>query len=178
MEIWKDIKEYNGLYQVSNIGRVRGLDRYARVCGGGMRLVKGRILKPMKCTNEYEEVCISVGRKRKVHLIHRLVAEAFIDNPNNLPQVNHKDEDIKNNNVDNLEWCTAKYNANYGTRNQRCYEKVIKKAVRMCDLAGNEICTFDSIKLASREMHIYDSQIIRVCKGRNKTAGGFLWSYV
>lgn len=107
MEIWKDCKGYEGKYQVSNLGRVWSVK--------GQKYLKGTILP-----SGYVHVHLTTPNgKRKKERLHRLVAIAFLDNPNNLPQVNHKDENKLNNCVDNLEWCNAKYNANYGTRNQR-----------------------------------------------------------
>lgn len=176
-EVWKAITETDGLYEISNLGNIRSIDRYAKVCGGGKRFVKGKIYKPTICTNGYLELHASMYGKRKVFLIHRLVAQYFIPNPNNFPEVNHKDEDVTNNSVDNLEWCTAKYNCNYGTRNKRCMEKVIKKPVKQLSLEGETIAIFPMVKDAMRKTGINDSQIIRVCKGKNLTAGGYKWEY-
>lgn len=176
-EVWKAITETDGLYEISNLGNIRSVDRYAKVCGGGKRFVKGKIYKPTICTNGYLELQASMYGKRKVFLIHRLVAQYFIPNPNNFPEVNHKDEDVTNNSVDNLEWCTAKYNCNYGTRNKRCMEKVIKKPVKQLSLEGEIIAIFPMVKDAMRKTGINDSQIIRVCKGKNLTAGGYKWEY-
>lgn len=114
-EMWKDIPGYEGLYQVSNLGNIRSL-KYA---GGN----KVKLLK-QATTNGYKQVQLSKNGKGKNHLVHRLVAIAFIPNPNNLPVVNHKDENPSNNNVDNLEWCTQEYNINYGTRNERASESM------------------------------------------------------
>lgn len=176
-EIWKPILETDGIYEISNLGNIRSIDRYAKVCGGGQRLVKGKIKKPVKCTNNYLELQASVHGKRKLFLVHRLVAQYFIPNPNNYPEVNHKDENPQNNSVDNLEWCTPKYNCNYGTRNQKCMEKVIKKAVNQYNLDGTFIRRFEMVVDAARQLDIDSSQIIRVCKKKNKTAGGYLWEY-
>lgn len=178
MEIWKPIKNYENSYEISSYGRVRSKDRYIKVCGNGKRLIRGQIIKPTICTNGYYEVALSQNRKRKIYLIHRLVATHFVDNPMNYPEVNHKDENITNNQVDNLEWCTSKYNANYGTRNQRCMEKVITKTVKQLSLDNEVITVFPSIKEAMRRTGVDESQIIRVCKGKNITAGGFKWEYV
>lgn len=119
-EIWADVKGYEGLYQVSTLGQVRSLDRiyeYQSSAGRNYtRLIKGRVLK-QTCYLKYMGVGLAVKGVIKNCLVHRLVAEAFIPNPDNLPQVNHKDEDPSNNCVDNLEWCSASYNVNYGSRN-------------------------------------------------------------
>jgi hypothetical protein len=105
VEIWKDIEGYEGLYQVSNLGNVKSL-------------YTNKNLSYIKCgrDREYLSVSLSKDKKLKIYYIHRLVAETFIDNPNNYPYVNHKDENKQNNCVNNLEWCSPKYNINYGTR--------------------------------------------------------------
>ena len=176
-EIWKPILETDGKYEISNCGNVRTVDRYAKVCGGGMRFIKGEMRKPIVCSNGYLELQAYVNGKRKIFMIHRLVAQYFITNPNDYPEVNHKDENPKNNHVDNLEWCTPKYNCNYGTRNQRCWEKVIKKPVIQLSLDGEQLQTFISAVEAEKCTGIDRSQISRVCKGKNRTAGGYIWKY-
>lgn len=116
-EIWKDIPGYEGLYQVSNLGRVKALPKLVgrgRQYHVGERLLS---LRPMK--NGYIRIHLDKDGSREYVSVHRLVAKAFIDNPLNLPFVNHKNENPTDNRVENLEWCTVKYNANYGTRNQR-----------------------------------------------------------
>ena len=107
-------------------------------------------------------------------LIHRVVAQAFIPNPNNCPQVNHKDENKTNNCVSNLEWCTAKYNTNYGSGKRRGANKESLPVVCM-DLYGNEIKTFSSITDAKKQTGA--NNISAVCKGKLKTSGGFKWRY-
>ena len=176
-EEWKSIIETNGKYEISNFGNLRSADRYARVCGNGKRFVKGKPIRPIKCSNGYLELQASMGKRRKCLLVHRLVALYFIPNPNGYTEVNHKDENPLNNHVDNLEWCTPKYNCNYGTRNKRCMEKVIKRAINQLTLDGELIQTFSMIKDAERKTGINSSQIIRVCKNRNLTAGGYKWEY-
>ena len=109
VEIWKDIKGYEGLYQVSNLGRVKSLR-------------KNIIMKEALKEERYLSITLHKNKTRKSFYIHRLVAQAFVSNPNNYPEVNHKDENKQNNQMDNLEWCTPKYNANYGTRNKRLSE--------------------------------------------------------
>lgn len=132
------------------------------------------------------------GMKR--FLVHRLVAQAFIPNPNGLPQVNHKDENPRNNRMDNLEWCTAKYNMNYGigakTRHLKidyskpCYRenaikngKTVSKAVLQFNKYGFFICRYESGKEASRQTKINHSHIIDVCNGKRKTAGQYIWKF-
>lgn len=105
-EIWKDIPGYEGIYIVSSFGRIRNL-------------VSGKFIKPSQKNDGYCRVCLSKNGCGKCINIHRLVAQVFIPNPDNLPQVNHRDEDKTNNVADNLEWCDAKYNINYGTSQQR-----------------------------------------------------------
>ena len=126
-EIWRGIVteygDYRELYEVSNFGRVRSLDR---MCwnGNSWFLKKGRLLKLLKDSNGYFYVNLSKDGVNKHASVHRLVALAFIPNLNNLPQVNHKDENKENNRIDNLEWCTHEYNQNYGTKKERTSKKM------------------------------------------------------
>lgn len=120
MEQWKDIAGYEGLYKVSNLGRVKSLDRTFIRSDERLHNKAGRILKPANTTRGYLCVNLSdINHNIKRVVIHRLVVQAFIPNPNNYPQVNHKDENKTNNIVDNLEWCSNIYNCMYGTRNHR-----------------------------------------------------------
>lgn len=123
-EIWKDIGGYEGLYQVSNLGRVRSLDRMVGDRWGGKRLYKGKIMKTPLNSDGYCCVDLCKENKRKTYRVNRLVAIAFIknDDPINKIFVNHKDEDRANNYANNLEWCTPEYNSNYGTKTQRIIE--------------------------------------------------------
>lgn len=123
-EIWKDIKGYENLYQVSNIGRVKSLERIIINSLGRKKTVKERILKQTKHKAGYYRIGLDREGKRKNYLVHRLVAQAFIPNPYNLPECNHKDENPLNNCIENLEWCDHKYNINYGTRTERASEKM------------------------------------------------------
>lgn len=173
-EIWKDIKGYEGLYQVSNYGNVKSLEKinctnkkYLSLC----YLRKERILKPIKNYRGALRVILAINGKKSAFYIHRLVANAFIPNPDNLPQVNHKDENVKNNKVDNLEWCTAQYNSNYGNRNNKIL-KHIKKPILQYNLDGKFIKEYESITQASKETKIPISSIsANCCKQRDKTNG-------
>lgn len=165
-EIWKDIEEYENLYQVSSIGRVKSLN-YNHTTG------KDRILKPAKDIYGYLYVSLCKQGKIKTHRIHRLVAEAFIPNPNNFPQVNHKNEDKTNNYVSNLEWCDRKYNCNYGTRNKRIAEKCSKQV--LCVETGK---IYPSTHQVEKQLGFAHQNIVNACIGKRKTCGGFHWKYV
>ena len=117
-EIWKDIEGYEGLYKVSNLGRIKSLPKFHKTRYSGY-MKKERILKPRFDTYGYLMVVLCKNKKEKNYLVHKLVANAFIPNTKNYDCINHKDEDKTNNCVDNLEWCDRYYNNNYGTRNKR-----------------------------------------------------------
>lgn len=200
---WKVIEGFED-YKVSECGQVFSLKTYT-------------MLKPYEKKN-YLGVYLYKNRKRKFMMIHRLVAMAFIENPNNYPQINHKDENSKNNSVENLEWCYAKYNVNYGNHNKRLSESLrksmawkgrkhtqeAKEKMRNAKLGrnlteehrkkigvsnkgkgrkGNSVyCveldrTFSSALEAERETNIPNPNIIQVCLGKRKTAGGYHWQY-
>ena len=185
-EEWRDIKGYEGLYQVSNLGRVKSL---IRGTGNQFRFSKVEvILKPHLTKKGYFRLSLSKNNKRKSFQVHRLVAEAFIPNPNNYPQVNHKDENKTNNCVDNLEWCTNKYNCNYGNHGEKISKALLEsyeKGNRKCKLEGGEraihnskvrcITTgkeFYSIKQAGEYYGISSYlNISNVCRGKRKYCG-------
>ena len=141
-EIYKDIKGYENLYQISNLGNVKSLGN------GNSNNSKERILKPGNQKN-YKKVILSKNGNSKNFTVHRLVAEAFIPNPNNFPIINHKDENPSNNCVDNLEWCTTAYNNSYGNRVKKIQEKSGQK-IQCLDLRTNEITFYKSIREAAR----------------------------
>lgn len=122
----------------------------------------------------YLHVCLTKHNKKRTFIVHRLVAECFIDNPENLPQVNHKDENKQNNNVNNLEWCTNDYNAHYGTSILRRSHAVIQKTKD-----GSIVQRFESIAEAFRLTSVCRKSIANCCKKKNHylTAGGFIWEY-
>lgn len=125
-EVWKPIIDYEGLYEISNLGRVKSLPKYHKTRFTGY-MKKCRILKPRIDSYGYLMVTLCKDKKQKNFLVHRLVAKHFIFNPNNYDSINHKDEDKTNNYADNLEWCTKYYNNNYGTRNKRIGETLRNK---------------------------------------------------
>lgn len=177
-EIWKDIKGYEGWYQVSNLGRVRSLDRY--VNGNGIscdfQFMKGKILKGIPDKLGYIRVNLRRNASYNIRLVHQLVAEAFIDNPDNLPYINHKDEHPENNVVDNLEWCTPKYNVNYGTSIERSSRTKWRKVIQF-DKEGNEIARWDSLKEAAKFIGRAQQNISRCCRGKAPSCGGYIWRY-
>ena len=166
-EIWKDIAGYEGRYQVSNFGRVKSLPGKSST-----NAYKGGVLVLMKDACGY----LTVNLSRKMYSVHRLVAMAFIDNPNGYPCVNHKDENKANNSVENLEWCTYKYNSNYGTRNKRISENGGRK-IAQYSLNGELIKTWNSAAEAARHYKVRRTTISGCCAGRQHTSCGFVWRY-
>lgn len=204
-EVWKNVQGYEGFYQVSNLGRVRSLDRTIIDSIGRNRLYKGKLLKPIIDSHGYFEVRLCKGTNRKPPHIHRLVAQAFLPNPKKLPCINHIDENKQNNAVSNLEWCSYKYNNNYGTRTDRAiqtrsrnpewYKKIkehtgkigkkygringakMSKPVLQFDLDGDFIREWPSMREVKRNLKIDNSSIARCCKGKQKTAGKYIWKF-
>ena len=161
MEIWRDIPGYMGVYKISNLGNVR---RYGRKHN-------------LRCMerNGYFVVHLSNG-KAKWFYVHRLVALAFIPNPDALPQINHKNEIKTDNRAENLEWCTAHYNTNYGTRNKRI-QRNRSFPVAQLDINGKIVNVFFGISEAQRITGIDRPNICKCLKGKTKTAGGYKWKY-
>ena len=171
IEIYKDIEGYAGLYQISNHGNVKSLNKR-----------KGRMLKNTKDHFGYLRVNLYKDFKYKIHKVHRLVAQAFIPNPNNLTEINHKDEDKTNNKVDNLEWCTPKYNVNFGTAIQRRVENRDYKALAT-KLCKQVLCVetgkiYPSTMEVQRQFGFNNSGVSAVCLGKCKTYKGYHWEYV
>lgn len=175
-EEFRPIKYYEGLYEISNYGRIKALPRY-RWNGKKYFYSKIIIMKPHIDNRGYLAILLRDENSiRKKISVHRLVAEAFIPNPNNLPQINHKDENKVNPRVDNLEWCSAKYNTNYNNMTYKRANK-LKKSINQYDLDGNFIKKWSGIIDASKGCNINRCCINDCCKNRSKTAGGYIWKY-
>ncbi len=170
MEIWKNINGYDD-YQVSSMGRFKSL-KYG----------KERILKPTKDGSGYLKVGLSKDGKVKEHLAHRIVAEAFLNNPYNLSEVNHKNEDKSDNRVENLEWCDHKYNMNYGTGRQRFSMKhkngKTSKKVFQYTLAGEFVAEYPSVHEVERQLGYSQGNISECCNDKRKTAYSYVWRYL
>lgn len=167
MEIWKDIKGYEGLYQVSNMGRIKSLGN------GESNKSKLKVMKQQINYKGYPMVNLCKNGVPKGFSVHRLVAEAFIPNPNNLPQVNHIDEIKTNNCVENLEWCTAEYNVKYGTRTAKTSKQILQIT------SENKIIGFwKSIRNVENVLGFSNSNIQKCCIGKKNTAYGYQWQYV
>ena len=166
--IWKDIKGYEGYYQVSSHGQVRSLDRII-MTGGFPRKIKGKILAQTTDREGYKHLRLRKNGREKSFFVHRLVAEAFVlnFNPEEDVQVNHKDEDKANNHYSNLEWCTAEYNLNYGTRLQKLRKPVIA-------FNHKETLYFESMTEADCEGFTVSS-ISKCIRGKLRTHKGYQW---
>ena len=193
-EIWKPVVGYEGLYEVSNLGRVKSLSRIDSIG----RKIKERILSQGKCKQGYLTVSLCKNGKPNSYYVHRLVAQAFIPNPDNYPEVNHKIDDFEHrsdNRVENLEWCTAEYNNTYNDKHKRVGEKLKgkkresmkgsknHKARKIKCITTGEI--FDYMKEASEKYNIKQSNISSCCKGKLKSAGKhpitsekMVWEYI
>lgn len=169
-EVWKDIPNFEGLYQVSNLGRVKSFHRSTK-----HYQQDEYILNPTTKENGYCNVTLYGNNSRHKFLVHRLVAEAFIPNPNNLPQVNHKDEDPLNNAASNLEWCTAEYNNAYGTAKIRMSETK-SHPVEQLTVDGQVIAIYRSVRIACEMLGVKKSSLgYAIRKGTN--CKGYFWRY-
>ena len=176
-EEWRDVVGYEGRYQVSSMGRVKSLERKVRHWRGGERIQKERILKPSNDRRGYLLVSLCDGEKRKTFSVHRLVCQAFHENPDNKPQVNHINEIKTDNRACNLEWCTCKQNVNHGTRTERS-AKSRSKPVGQYTLDGELVKIWQSPCEAGKQIGLSDSHVSKVANGKLKTAYGYIWKYV
>lgn len=190
-EIWKDIEGYEGLYQISNLGRVKSLFRTYTTKSKNQftefimtHKVNEKIIKQSVNKMGYYQVCLYNKEKKKNMLVHRLIAEAFIPNPENKPTVNHIDGNTKNNSLNNLEWATMQEQINHSVNvlnhkrviTKKCRDKQIQLHERQVKRSDGII--YKSIKTASNGNETLRKQINDCCKGRRKTAGGYQWEYV
>ena len=170
-EIWKDIPEYENLYQVSSLGRVKSLNY--------LHTRNEKILKPIKDINGYMKVNLCKENKRKAIKIHRLVCEAFLNNPNNLPQINHKNEIKEDNRVENLEFCDAKYNVNFGSRTERSSKANTnnpKRSKKIICIETGKI--YHNARDIQRQFGFNQASIQRCCVGKQKSSYGLHFKYV
>lgn len=181
-EVWKDVVGYEGKYIVSSLGRVAALS-FPITAGKLHYCRRPHLLSIAPNDNRYIMTSLSKGRNHRMKVyVHRLVAEAFLPNPGNLPHINHKDENKRNNNVENLEWCTVRYNVNYGTaieRRRKTRELLSHncKRVAMLDDGGNVIRLFKGLRFAADEIHRDYSAISFAIKHHSRCAGHH-WAFV
>ena len=176
-EIWKDIFGYEGKYQASTLGRIKTLkDNHGND--------REKILKPYKNNNGYLQVYLYKNGNKKSYLVHRLVIESFMGKPldKDYYSINHLDENKTNNNINNLQYCTHKYNCNYGTRNERATKSItnnIKKAKTVIGInkINGYIVEYQSTREVERCLGINQTSISRCCNGKQKSAGGYRWFY-
>lgn len=199
-EVWKDIEGYEGLYQVSNMGNVKSLERTITCQDGSKRTYKSKLLKPQPNNMGYLRVGLSKNNNWIQFFVHRLVASTFLKNNNNLPCVNHKDENPLNNHVENLEYCNHTYNMNYGTiierkrksmkgkmsgennpfyGKQHTQESKKKMGTPIIQYSKDNVFIkeFESITQASIELNISKNSICNCLKGKSKYCRGYIWRY-
>lgn len=170
-EIWRDIDGFDGLYQISNHGRVKSFKRYR----------EGRILKPHHNNKGYKIISLYKNAKGIHRLVHRLVAEAFLPNPHNLSEVDHVDENKDNNCFSNLTWCDRVYNNTRGIQSKDGRRKTSlhrMRAVGQYTLEGSLLKTYEGVRIAEEKTGVDNRNIIKNCKGKVKTAGGYIWRYL
>lgn len=165
-ERWRAISGFEGIYEVSDLGRVKSL-----------HFGKERLLTLNINSSGYYNVNLCQSGACKTYKVHRLVAEAFIENPKDLPLINHIDENPLNNLVSNLEWCDIRYNNNYGTRNKRM-AATLSKPVEGTNIITGEKVQFNSTKEAQRKGNFKSSGISAVCRGEKNHHHGYYWKYI
>ena len=184
-EDWRDVPGYQGYYQISNLGRVKSLERsleyppskaYPK---GVTKVLKERIMTPCKDKKGYLFVQLFKNGNFKCARIHRLVALTFLPNPENLPQVNHKDENKQNNCLSNLEWCTPKYNVNYGVGK---YKKTLNKRIPVIQYTKSWelVREYESATAATKALNVVQGcsrSILLACRGVYKSAFGYYWKF-
>ena len=181
VEEWRPVKGFDGLYDVSSLSRVRSVPRFIHGVWKGTeydRLVGGKIISQSIGDGGYYRVRLFINHSEsKTMLVHRLVAQAFIPNPDNLPEVNHKDECKTNNALDNLEWCDKKYNINYGTGKYRSMDSRSKQ-VEQLSLDGQHVAFFPSIRAAARAVNGNFSHVQKAVYENHRISYGYRWRLV
>ena len=177
-EVWKDVLGFEEAYQVSNYGRIKRKKR----TDSNNRTHKERIMSPSMYSNGYMNVELRMNNKKRRTSEHRLVAEAFIDNPLNLPQINHKDENKANNHVSNLEWCTAQYNIRYkdGVKRRRATAILNSNAVCKYSMEGEFIEKFECATDAAISVNGSCTEILSCCHHRAHSLSykGYMWRFL
>jgi len=181
-EIWKPVPGYEGFYEASTTGKIRSIGYTYSGTGNYHKRQEPRILKGSKDKNGYIIQVLCLRGTRKTYKEHRLIASTFIPNPNNYEQINHKDENVVNNSVDNLEWCTSSYNNNYGKRRKRLSESLRNnpkksKPVIQLDMDRNFVARYPSAKEAQRQTHICNISCACNRSFRHLTSGGYIWEW-
>lgn len=179
-EVWRDIPGLEGRYQASTLGRIKSLSRRVNTWNG-YKTIPECVLRAGVGPNGYEHVRID----EKCRSVHRLVAQTFISNPNNEPQINHLDENKRNNAVNNLEWCSAKKNVGWGTciKRRAATQRALGHQLNNKGTSKPVLClstgiSYPSINEAARATGTDPSDIVKVCKGKACTAGGLKWRYI
>lgn len=175
-EIWKAVIGYEGRYEVSNKGRIKRLLRVVVGRNKHVYSIKEAFLIPSRDKDGYLVCKLRNGMTRKQLRVHRIVAEAFIPNPNQYPEINHRNEIVSDNSVYNLEWCNSKYNTNYGTGIYR-RSLSIRKRIYQCTFDGTVISVYPSVSEESRQLKISKGNISSCLTGRIKSTSGYYFTY-
>lgn len=185
-EIWKDVKGYEGYYQISNLGNLKSVDREVQHSRGGTRILKGKTIRPGK-TNWYYLVCLQKHGKRKYTTIHRLIAIAFIPNPENKPFINHINANGFDNRIENLEWCTQSENIKHAYKmgapspkpmlGRTGYDSSTGKEIIQMDMEGNIIKKYGSGMQAAKELNLSQAKISECARGKKIQYNGYKWKY-
>jgi hypothetical protein len=178
-EVWKDVVDYEGLYEVSNLGRIKSCDRFVKHPKGGRKFIRGKIKSLSKDKDGYLRVCVCKEGKEKGMSVHRLVCMSFIKNIENKSQVNHKNGLKYDNRLDNLEWSTNQENQIHAFRTGLRKPKINnEKSVNMFSKNTSEfVCSFISIAKASKHINCTTSDICNVLKNRQKSVRGYYFQY-
>lgn len=180
-EEWRDVVGYEGLYQVSNLGRVKMLEREV-LANKSIRQIKAHLIKQYFTSKKYLFVTLWSNNKSRQIMVHRLVLESFKGSPHTHQECNHINEKRDDNRIDNLEWATHIDNLNYGSRTEKHRAAMtnhpsMSKGVIQYDLSGNFICEYPSLREAARNLGFYMGNILECCKGRYKSTHGFIFKY-